>query len=55
MRETRLSGLEGGGAVLRSPYPYPGGKARCFGCFRRVEREVAAVLADGFLRTALFC
>ena len=22
MRETRLSGLEGGGAVLRSPYPY---------------------------------
>ncbi len=23
MRETRLSGLEGGGAVLRSPYPYP--------------------------------
>ena len=23
MREIRLSGLEGGGAVIRSPYPYP--------------------------------
>jgi len=23
MRENRLSGLEGGGAVIRSPYPYP--------------------------------
>ena len=23
MRETRLSGLEGGGADIRSPYPYP--------------------------------
>ncbi len=22
MREIRLSGLEGGGAVIRSPYPY---------------------------------
>ena len=33
----------------------PGGKERCFGCFRRVEREVVAVLSDGFLRTALFC
>ena len=22
MRETRLSGLEGGGADIRSPYPY---------------------------------
>ena len=22
MRENRLSGLEGGGAVIRSPYPY---------------------------------
>jgi len=25
MRETRLSGSEGGGARTRSPYPYPGG------------------------------
>ena len=24
MRENRLSGLEGGGADIRSPYPYPG-------------------------------
>jgi hypothetical protein len=23
MRENRLSGLEGGGADIRSPYPYP--------------------------------
>ena len=25
MRETRLSGSEGGGAGNRSPYPYPSG------------------------------
>ena len=34
MREIRLSGLEGGGAGNRSPYPYPFSRAKDSGRYR---------------------
>ena len=43
MREIRLSGLEGGGAVIRSPYPYPlwsgGSGAVGHRCLVRLRRQ----------------
>jgi hypothetical protein len=37
MRETRLSGSEGGGALLGSPYPYRKGAQVIFSRFLRKE------------------
>src|SRR6266852_473489 len=48
MRETRLSGSEGGGARTRSPYPYPG-KGRKAPSIRRRSQSAASEPGRGLV------